>query len=160
MVRSAHVQKKSTNGSNWKWSNSAVSGRKKLFWWDGITQKMVWKCLNQNFLTIIYTITFICQCQSRRSEFEFENIWFKEVFNNFKVLAQVTDVTPVIPHKSCLDFMGKTVSHSMKYTPPNDDNCKWCYCEDGHAEVNIQFDSWQFFYSIFDKFSFQIFHNY
>jgi hypothetical protein len=45
------------------------------------------------------------------------------------------DSSQDVSHSSCLDYLGKTVLHSMKFTPPNDDNCKWCYCEDGHAEV-------------------------
>lgn len=98
--------------------------------------KMNSKGLSWNFLLLMLACSFLEQGQCRKGKsFLHFNLFFR-VFSQQFSFQMKTDEDPSHSYKSCLDHMGKTVFHAMKFTPPNDDVCKWCYCDDGQAEVS------------------------
>ena len=94
------------------------------------------KGLSWNFLLLMLGCSFLQQGQCRKGKNFVGRRPFSQNFSQqFSTQIKIDEDSPH-SYKSCLDHMGKTVFHAMKFTPPNDDVCKWCYCDDGQAEVS------------------------
>ena len=92
-----------------------------------------------NFLLLMLACSFLEQGQCRKGNNFLDFKLFLWDFSQQFSIQLKADEDPSHTYKSCLDHMGKTVFHAMKFTPPNDDVCKWCYCDDGQAEVSWTF---------------------